>query len=111
MILGDINLERVNEYEREIKRLSRMWDYLKASREIKSGDIYEIEFREIQDNRLVFFCEKLNIIIANKIAFEIIDNGMKINGNEYKIGMKYNRELYLVDDKKNILFYKILIQF
>ena len=111
MIIGDINLERVNEYEREIKRLSRMWDYLKASREMKSGDVYEIEFREIQDNRLIFFCEKLNIIIANKIAFEIIDNGMKINGNEYKIGEKYNRELYLVDDKKNILFYKILIQF
>ena len=111
MIVGEVNLERVNEYEREIKRLSRMWDYLKASREMKSGDVYEIEFREIQDNRLVFFCEKLNIIIANKIAFDIIDNGMKINGNEYKIGGKYNRELYLVDDKKNILFYKILIQF
>ena len=111
MIIGDINLERVNEYEREIKRLSRMWDYLKASREMKSGDVYEIEFREIQDNRLIFFCHKLNIIIANKIAFDIIENGMKINGNEYKIGEKYNRELYLVDDKKNILFYKILIQF
>jgi hypothetical protein len=34
---------------------------------------------------LVFFCEKLNIIIANKIAFEIIENGMKINGNEYTV--------------------------
>jgi exoribonuclease R len=111
---GEINLERVNEYERDIKKLSRMWDYLKASKEMTSGSEYEIEFREIQENRLVFFCEKLGIQISNKIKYNIvneIDNQIEINGNIYKIGNKYNRQLYLVDDKKNILFYKILIQF
>jgi len=111
---GEINLERVNEYERDIKKLSRMWDYLKASKEMTSGSEYEIEFREIHENRLVFFCEKLGIQISNKIKYNIvneIDNQIEINGNIYKIGNKYNRQLYLVDDKKNILFYKILIQF
>lgn len=105
------DLDKVNEYEKDIKRLSRMWDYLKASKEMKSGEEYEIEFREIQDNRLVFFCDKLNITISNKIGFNILDGGMEINGCEYKLGEKYTRKLYLVDDKKNILFYKILIQF
>ena len=106
-----VDLDKVNEYEKDIKRLSRMWDYLKASKEMKSGDEYELEFREIQDNRLVFFCEKLNITISNKIGFNILNGGMEINGCEYKLGEKYTRKLYLVDDKKNILFYKILIQF
>jgi len=105
------DLDKVNEYEKDIKRLSRMWDYLKASKEMKSGEECEIEFREIQDNRLVFFCEKLNITISNKIGFNILDEGIEINGCEYKLGEKYTRKLYLVDDKKNILFYKILIQF
>jgi hypothetical protein len=107
------DLDKVNEYEKDIKRLSRMWDYLKASKEMKSGEEYEIEFREIQDNRLVFFCEKLNITISNKIGFtpSDIEGVVEINGCEYKLGEKYTRKLYLVDDKKNILFYKILIQF
>jgi exoribonuclease R len=110
-VLPNFDLERINEYEREIKKLSRMWDYLKASKEIISGDEYEIEFREVQDDRLVFFCEKLNIQISNKIRYNVIENGVEINEKEYKIGEKYKMKLYLVDDKKNILFYKILIQF
>ena len=109
--IQNINLQEVNEYEKDVKRLSRMWDYLKASKEMTSGDEYEIEFREVQDNRLIFFCEKLNIQIANKISFNVIENGVEVNGIKYKIGSKYNMKLYLVDDKKNILFYKILIQF
>jgi exoribonuclease R len=110
-VLPNFDLQRINEYEREIKKLSRMWDYLKASKEIISGDEYEIEFREVQDDRLVFFCEKLNIQISNKIRYNVIENGVEINDKEYKIGEKYKMKLYLVDDKKNILFYKILIQF
>jgi len=109
--LPNFDLQRINEYEREIKKLSRMWDYLKASKEIESGSEYEIEFREVQDDRLVFFCEKLNIQISNKIKYNIIENGVEINGKDYKINEKYKMKLYLVDDKKNILFYKILIQF
>jgi len=110
-VLPNFDLGRINEYEREIKKLSRMWDYLKASKEMTSGDEYEIEFREVQDDRLVFFCEKLNIQISNKIRYNVIENGVEINEKEYKIGEKYKMKLYLVDDKKNILFYKILIQF
>jgi exoribonuclease R len=128
--IGVINLERVNEYEREIKKLSRMWDYLKASKEMTSGSEYELEFREIQDDRLVFFCEKLNIQISSKIKYNIVENGVEndienrvengvdnvvdtveVNGSQYKLGEKYTRQLYLIDDKKNILFYKILIQY
>jgi len=110
--LPEINLERINEYEKEIKKLSRMWDYLKASKEMKSGEEYEIEFKEIQDNRLIFWCEKLNIIISNKIRFNVIENDLiEINEKQYKIGEKYHNKLYLIEDKKNIMFYKILIQF
>jgi len=110
-VLPNFDLLKINEYEKEIKKLSRMWDYLKASKEIISGDEYEIEFREVQDDRIVFFCEKLNIQISNKIRYNVIENGVQINEKEYKIGEKYKMKLYLVDDKKNILFYKILIQF
>jgi exoribonuclease R len=107
----NINLERVNQYEKEVKKLSRMWDYLKASKEMTSGAEYEIELREIQDDRLVFWCEKLNIQISNKIKYTTLDDGIEINKNVYKVGEKYMRQLYLVDDKKNIMFYKILVQF
>jgi hypothetical protein len=107
----EVNLDNINEYEKDIKKLSRMWDYLKASKDIISGSEYEIVFREVQDNRLVFWCEKLNIQISNKIGYNLIDNGIQINDKEYIIGEKYNMKLYLIDDKKNILFYKILIQF
>ncbi len=110
-ILPNFDLNKINEYEKDIKKLSRMWDYLKASKEIVSGNEYEIEFKEVYDDRLIFFCEQLNIQIANKIKFDEIENGVKINNNEYKMGEKYKMKLYLVDDKKNILFYKILIQF
>ena len=109
--LPEFSLERINQYEKEIKKLSRMWDYLKASKEIISGEEYEIEFREVQDDRIIFFCDKLNILISNKIKYNTIENGIEINGNQYKIGEKYMRKLYLVDDKKNIMFYKILVQF
>ena len=49
--------------------------------------------------------------LSNKIRYNVIENGVEINDKEYKIGEKYKMKLYLVDDKKNILFYKILIQF
>jgi hypothetical protein len=93
-----------------------MWDYLKASSIIKSGESYEIELREIQEDRLVFFCEKLNIMIYNKIkyeiTYEIVDEVIVVvNKQEYKIGSKYDRLLYLIEDKKNVLFFKILVQF
>jgi len=105
-------LEKINYFETSVKRLYRMWDYLKASSIIKSGTSYEIELREIQEDRLVFFCEKLNIMIYNKIKYEVIDNeNISVNKQEYKIGLKYDRLLYLIEDKKNVLFFKILIQF
>lgn len=107
----NINLERVNQYEKEVKKLSRMWDYLKASREMTSGAEYEIELREIQDDRVVFWCEKLNIQISNKMKYTKVEDGIEINKNVYKVGEKYMRQLYLVEDKKNIMFYKILVQF
>lgn len=105
-------LEKINNFEISVKRLYRMWDYLKASAIIKSGTSYEIELREIQEDRLVFFCEKLNIMIYNKIKYEVVDNeNIVVNKQEYKIGSKYDRLLYLIEDKKNVLFFKILIQF
>jgi hypothetical protein len=104
-------LEDINEFEIKVKRLYRMWDYLKASAIIKSGTSYEIELREIQEDRLVFFCETLNILIYNKIKYEILEEGILVNKLEYKIGSKYDRLLYLIEDKKNVLFFKILVQF
>ena len=108
-----VDLDKVNQFERDIKSISRMWDYLKASQEIKSGEEYEIEFREIQDDRLIFFCESLKIIISNRIAFELMEDGrgMEINKVKYVIGDKYKLKLYLVEDKKHVMFFKILIQF
>jgi DNA repair exonuclease SbcCD ATPase subunit len=34
-----------------------------------------------------------------------------LGNQEYKIESKYDRLLYLIEDKKNVLFFKILIQF
>jgi len=104
-------LENINEFEIKVKRLYRMWDYLKASSIIKSGTSYEIELREIQEDRLVFFCSSLNILLYNKIKYEVVDGSVIVNKQVYKIGSKYDRLLYLIEDKKNVLFYKILIQF
>jgi len=98
------DLEEINEFELKVNKLYRMWDYLKASSIIQNGELYGIELREIEEDRLVFFCEKLNIMIYNKIKY-VKDI------SQYKIGEKYTKKLYLIEDKKNVLFYKILIEF
>lgn len=97
-----INLDKINEYEKNIKKLYKMWDYLKASNIIINGTEYELELKEKEINKLVFFCSKLNITIINKVYFDISD---------YEINKIYNKLLYVITDKKNILFFKILIKF
>ena len=110
--IGVIDLTIVNHFEVSIQKLNRMWDYMKASTEIKSGTKYEIELKKIEKNRLIFSCEALKIFISNKINFLVTKtNEIEVNKNTYTIGNKYNMPLYLVEDKKNATFVKILIQF
>jgi hypothetical protein len=105
------DLDKINEFEINIKKLYRMWDYLKASTIIKSGTIYEIELIEILEEHLVFNCNVLNIKIYQKIKYDIINDKLIINHQEYKCGYIYEKQLYLIEDDKNILFFKIMIQF
>lgn len=93
-------LDKINDFEVKVKKLYRMWDYLKASTIIQNGKEYEIELKIINEIEMGFFCKELNIMIYNKIIKP-----------EYKIGEIYKRKLYLIDDNKHVLFFKILIQF
>jgi exoribonuclease R len=104
-------LEKVNTFETNIKRLNRMWDYMKASEIIESGKEYLLEFRKVEGDRLVFWCEALNIVISNRVLFSFNLEKVEVSGNTYSIGETYSLPLYLIEDKKNVMFYKILIQF
>jgi exoribonuclease R len=105
-------LDKINEYNTNIKKLYRMWDYLKASTEMISGNIYQLEFVKVESERLQFFCKELNITISNKINYVHVEqNILLINGRTYTLGETYSLQLYLIEDTKNVPFFKILIQF
>ena len=109
---SDNVLDKINEYNTNIKKLYRMWDYLKASTEMVSGNIYQLEFIKVEKERLQFSCKELNITISNKTNYRLIEqNILLINGTTYTLGETYSLQLYLIEDTKNVPFFKILIQF
>jgi hypothetical protein len=101
-----------------------MWDYAKASQTIKNGKRYLVSFVGIEKDRLEFYCQDLKIFISAKVPFTLFSSSdveataataanvtVTIYGKEYTITNKYNLPLYLIEDTKNTMFHKILIEF
>jgi hypothetical protein len=117
--INNINIiNEVNTFEINLKRLYRMWDYAKASQTIKNGKNYLVSFVGIEKDRLEFYCQELKIFISAKVPFTLLgaiteSNNATVNiyGKEYTITNKYNLPLYLIEDTKNTMFHKILIEF
>ena len=113
---GDVCVERdqidkINAYETNLKRLYRMWDYTKASQKIENGKLYTVNFGEIEEERLLFSCEELKIMISMKIPFEHDHDTISIYGKKYTINGDYRFPLYVIEDTKHTMFHKILIEF
>ena len=123
--LDNINIiNDINTFEINLKRLYRMWDYTKASQTIKNGKHYIVSFVGIEKDRLEFYCQDLKIFISAKVPFTLFSSPdveatavaaanatVNIYGQEYTITNKYNLPLYLIEDTKNTMFHKILIEF
>jgi exoribonuclease R len=114
---GDVSIDRdqvekINAYETNLKRLYRMWDYTKASQQIENGKLYGLNFQNVEEERILFSCEELHIVISMKIPFEYErDNNILIYGKQYRIGDDYRLPLYVIEDTKHTMFHKILIEF
>lgn len=104
-------IDKINAYETNLKRLYRMWDYTKASDRIENGKLYKVNFKEIEEERLLFSCEELNITISMKIPFTYSHDDIFIYGKKYTQREDYQLPLYVMEDTKHTMFHKILIEF
>ena len=113
-VVEDDVIEKMNACETGLKRLYRMWDYTKASQKIENGKVYKVNFQEVEEERVLFLCDELEIRISMKIPFRQIEGEndvFLIYGNKYRIHEDYRLPLYVVEDTKHTMFHKILIEF
>jgi exoribonuclease R len=110
IIKPDVN--SINVFESELKKVNLLWNYLKVSNNITNGETYILKFIEFNKDYLEFKLLEHNIIISNKILFTIIDDTtICINDMHYKINNTYDLPLYVIDNIKNLYFPKIIIKF
>ncbi len=107
-----LDLETINQYERDLKKIYLMWDYIKVADLIKNGNTYKLKFIKFDVNNIEFKLLDYNITIRNKIILSICDkNKIKINENIYEINGEYNLPIYCIKNIKNNFFPKIIIKF
>jgi len=109
--LDNIEIEKMNAYETSLKRLYRMWDYSKASHHVEKGKIYKVTLQEVEEERLLFSCDELEIRISMKIPFTRIEDCIMIYEKKYRMQEDYWLPIYVIEDTKHTMFHKILIEF
>jgi exoribonuclease R len=110
--INDVSIDKINLYEKQLKKVERYWNNIIINNKIKNGSIYKLEFIQFNSMRIEFKLIDYNIIINNKLFFDIINNTtIKINENIYEIGKCYLLPIYSINDLKNNYFPKILIKF
>jgi exoribonuclease R len=109
--LDNIEIEKMNAYETSLKRLYRMWDYSKASHHVENGKVYKVTLQEVEEERLLFSCDELEIRISMKIPFTRIEDCIMIYDKKYRISEDYRLPLYVIEDTRHTMFHKILIEF
>jgi hypothetical protein len=112
VIINKLDIDKVNTFERELKKVNLMWNYLKVSSNITNGEIFKLQFIGFDSKSVEFKLLENNITIYNKLFFDIIDNKtIKINDVNYKLNNIYNLPVYVINNTKNQYFPKLLIKF
>jgi exoribonuclease R len=110
IIMPDV--DAINTFEIELKKINLLWNYLKVSNDITNGETYILKFIGFNKDYLEFKLPEHNILISNKLLFTIIDGTtISINNKEYEINKTYDLPLYVIDNIKNQYFPKIIIKF
>jgi hypothetical protein len=106
------DIEEINTFEIELKKVNLLWNYLKVSNDIINGETYVVKFIQFNKDYIEFKSLEHNIIISNKLLFSIIDNTtILINNKKYEIDKTYKLPLYVINNTKNQYFPKIIIKF
>jgi len=110
--IPEVSIDEINLFEKQLKKVDKFWNNIKINTKIKNGSIYTLEFIQFNSTHIEFKLIDYNIIITNKLFFNIINNTtIQINKNNYEIGKSYQLPIYSIDDIKNIYFPQILIKF
>jgi len=110
--INQVSIEDINTYEKQLKKITNAWNHILTSTKINNGSLYTLEFIQFDSNHVEFKLLDYNIIINNKLFFDIInDTTIKINENVYEITNNYILALYIMHDLKNYYFPKIMIKF
>jgi len=106
-----LDVDKINTFEVELKKVNLLWNYLKVSNDITNGEPSLVKFIKFNKDYLEFKSLEYNIVISNKLLFTIIDNTtICINDKNYEINTTYNLPLYVIDNTKNQYFPKIIIK-
>jgi hypothetical protein len=74
--------------------------------------MYNLKFIKFNKKSIEFKLLEYNIVINNKLLFNIInDSTISIQDKEYELNKIYNLPLYIIDNTKNQYFPKIIIKF
>jgi len=110
--VNKLDVQKINRFELELKKVNLLWNYLRVSDLIVNGELYTLKFIGFNKDYIEFKLIENNIMINNKILFNIIDlNTISINDTNYEINKTYELPLYIIDNTKNQYFPKIIIKF
>jgi len=107
-----LDVNKINTFERELKKVNSLWNYLKISDKITNGEIFKLKFIGFDKESIEFKLLEYNIIIYNKLFFDIIDDKtIIINSITYNLNIDYDLPIYVINNIKNQYFPKIIIKF
>jgi hypothetical protein len=110
--INKLDVNKINTFERELKKVNSLWNYLQVSDKITNGEIFKLKFIGFDKESIEFKLLEHNIIIYNKLFFDIIDDSkIKINSIVYDLNTDYDLPVYVINNIKNQYFPKLLIKF
>jgi hypothetical protein len=112
IIINKLDINKINSFEKELKRINLQWNYLKISDKIPNNKIFKLKFIGFNIKSIEFKLLEHNITIYNKLFFDIIDEKtIKINSINYELNKEYDLQVYVISDTKNQYFPKLFIKF
>jgi exoribonuclease II len=112
LLINKLDVNKINTFERELKKVNSLWNYLKVSDKIINGEIFKLKFIAFDKESIEFKLLEHNIIIYNKLFFDIIDDTtININSINYTLNLDYDLPVYVIDKTKNQYFPKLVIKF
>jgi len=109
-----LDVQKINEFEFNLKKVTILWNYLTVSYKIKNGHKYTLEFCGFEEStqRVEFKLLEYKIFINNKIFYTVIDEKtICIQNKNYELNEIYELPLYIINESKNQYFPKIFIKF